>query len=59
MHQITGADLIIDVVRKPIKNLHVGVYPPDGRVRIAAPQRVSDEAIRAELNQLVLDEHVQ
>jgi predicted metal-dependent hydrolase len=46
MHQITVADLVIDVVRKPIKNLHLGVYPPDGRVRIAAPQGVNDEVIR-------------
>jgi predicted metal-dependent hydrolase len=33
-------------VRKDIKNLHIGVYPPDGRVRVAAPLVVSDEAIR-------------
>lgn len=36
----------IEVVRKNIKNLHVGVYPPLGRVRVAAPTDVSDEAIR-------------
>lgn len=36
----------MEVVRKPIKNLHVGVYPPFGRVRVAAPQRLSDEAVR-------------
>jgi predicted metal-dependent hydrolase len=34
------------VVRKAIKNLHLGVYPPDGRVRIAAPMAVSDAAVR-------------
>lgn len=39
-------DLLIDVVRKDIKNLHLGVYPPNGRVRIASPLRVSDESIR-------------
>lgn len=38
--------LRIDVVRKPIKNLHVGVYPPHGRVRVAAPLAVSDDAVR-------------
>ncbi len=27
----------VRVVRKPIKHLHLGVYPPDGRVRVAAP----------------------
>ena len=36
----------VDVVRKDIKNLHLGVYPPEGRVRVAAPLRVDDEAVR-------------
>jgi predicted metal-dependent hydrolase len=45
-HQITVNGLIIDVVRKNIKNLHLGVYPPAGRVRVATPLRVNDEAVR-------------
>ncbi len=36
----------MEVVRKDIKNLHLGVYPPNGRVRVAAPLAVSDDAIR-------------
>ena len=36
----------VDLVRKSIKNLHLVVYPPDGRVRVAAPWHVSDDAIR-------------
>lgn len=36
----------VDVVRKDIKNLHIGVYPPDGRVRVAAPSRLGDEQVR-------------
>ena len=36
----------VDVVRKAIKHLHVGVYPPAGRVRVAAPLAVSDDAVR-------------
>ncbi len=36
----------VDVVRKDIKNLHVGVYPPAGRVRVAAPLRLGVEAVR-------------
>lgn len=36
----------IEFVKKDIKNLHVGVYPPSGRVRVAAPLTMSDEAIR-------------
>lgn len=45
-HQITVHDLVVDVVRKDIKNLHLGIYPPAGRVRVAAPLRVNDEAVR-------------
>lgn len=36
----------VEVFRKDIKNLHVGVYPPSGRVRVAAPLRLDDNAIR-------------
>jgi predicted metal-dependent hydrolase len=36
----------VQVVRKDIKNLHLGVYPPNGRVRVAAPLRVRDDAVR-------------
>ena len=46
MHQITVNRLVVDVVRKDIKNLHLAVYPPNGRVRVAAPLRVDDEAVR-------------
>lgn len=38
--------MTVEVVRKDIKNLHLGVYPPNGRVRVAAPLAVSDDAIR-------------
>ncbi|ROO29707.1 metal-dependent hydrolase [Salinisphaera orenii MK-B5] len=42
--EVSGIAVAID--RKPIKNLHVGVYPPDGRVRVAVPTRLDDEAVR-------------
>ena len=45
MHQINVNGLTVDVVRKNIKNLHLAVYPPNGRVRVAAPLRVNDEAV--------------
>lgn len=45
-HQITVNGLVVDVVRKDIKNLHLAVYPPAGRIRVAAPLRVNDEAVR-------------
>lgn len=40
------SQLSIDIVRKDIKNMHLAVYPPTGRVRIAAPLRIDDEAVR-------------
>jgi predicted metal-dependent hydrolase len=40
-------DITIDVTQKNIKNLHLSVYPPAGRVRISAPNRMSLETIRA------------
>ncbi len=46
IHQIKVSGLTVDVVRKDIKNLHLAVYPPIGRVRVAAPLRVNDEAVR-------------
>src|SRR5260370_24459813 len=45
-HQIAVHGLVVDVVRKDIKNLHLAVYPPAGRVRVAAPLQVNDEAVR-------------
>ncbi len=45
-HCITIGNLTVEVVRKDIKNLHLGVYPPNGRVRVAAPLVISDEAVR-------------
>lgn len=46
MQKIVVNNISIDVEKKDIKNLHLGVYPPNGRVRIAAPFRVNDDAIR-------------
>lgn len=36
----------IEIVKKSIKNIHLAVYPPNGRVRLASPSDVKDEAIR-------------
>ena len=40
---LTVAGLGVDVVYKDIKNLHISVYPPVGRVRVAAPHRLDDD----------------
>jgi predicted metal-dependent hydrolase len=34
------------VVRKPIRNLHLAVLPPDGKVRVSSPLHLKDDAIR-------------
>lgn len=46
MPQITLDDIVVDVVLKDIKNVHLSVYPPEGRVHISAPTRMSMESIR-------------
>jgi predicted metal-dependent hydrolase len=43
---LTIAGLGVDVVYKDIKNMHISVYPPAGRIRVAAPHRVNEDAIR-------------
>ncbi|RQM32201.1 M48 family metallopeptidase [Rhodococcus ruber] len=43
---LSVAGLDIDVVYKDIKHLHIGVYPPFGRVRVAAPTRLDDDRVR-------------
>jgi len=48
---LTVAGISVDVVYKDIKNLHIGVYPPVGRVRVAAPRRLDDEQVRLALVQ--------
>lgn len=46
MEELRIADVQIEIVKKNIKNLHLSVHPPYGRVRIAAPKTMNDEAIR-------------
>jgi len=43
---IEVAGIQVEVVRKVIRHLHITVYPPDGRVRLAVPFWVGEEAIR-------------
>lgn len=38
--------ITVDVVQKEIKNIHLSVYPPSGRVRISAPVRTDIDTIR-------------
>ena len=46
MEQFALGDIVVDVVLKDIKNVHLSVYPPNGKVRISAPSRMSLDTIR-------------
>ena len=42
--QIGSMELVLN--RKSIKNIHISVLPPDGRIRVSAPTHMTDTAIR-------------
>jgi predicted metal-dependent hydrolase len=44
--KIELGDIAIEVVRKDIKNVHLSVYPPMGRVKISAPLHLKMDTIR-------------
>jgi predicted metal-dependent hydrolase len=44
--QINIGGIPVDVVFKDIKNVHLSVYPPNGRVRIAAPEHMRLDTLR-------------
>ncbi len=46
IYQLEISDITIDVVWKKIKNIHLSVYPPTGRVRLAAPLSTTEETLR-------------
>lgn len=46
MTQFVIGDLIIDIIQKNIKNLHLSVYPPDGKIKVAAPEKMDLDSIR-------------
>lgn len=50
MQKLIVNNVEIQVERKPIKNLHLSVYPPDGRVHVSAPEAYTDERIRLYIN---------
>ena len=39
-------EIAVEVVLKDIKNIHLSVYPPAGKVRISAPSRMTLDTIR-------------
>src|SRR5690606_18515486 len=49
MANIRLGEMAVEVVQKDIKNIHLSVYPPNGRVKVAAPRQMSQDVIRAYL----------
>ena len=43
--QVEISGITIDIQKKNIKNIHLAVLPPDGKVRVSAPMHLSDESI--------------
>ncbi|TCN86844.1 M48 family metallopeptidase [Shewanella fodinae] len=46
MPKLEIGSIAMQLNRKPIKNLHISVLPPDGRVRVSAPEYMTETAIR-------------
>lgn len=46
METLSISNLTIDIVRKDIKNMHLAVYPPNGRIRLSAPENTDSEIMR-------------
>lgn len=44
--EFTVSDIRVDVVKKDIKNIHLAVYPPTGRVRLSSPKSMTRESLR-------------
>lgn len=40
------SDIDVLVYKKDIKNFHLNVLPPDGKVRVSVPKTVSDDSVR-------------
>jgi predicted metal-dependent hydrolase len=45
-NRIVVSDINIEVQKKNIKNIHLSVLPPDGKVRISVPVSAKEETIR-------------
>lgn len=39
-------NIVVEVVQKNIKNVHLSVYPPTGHVKVSAPESMTNETIR-------------
>lgn len=47
LSQLLIEDLVVEVVRKPVRQLRLTVRPPQGQLRVTVPLRTSEATIRA------------
>lgn len=47
MINIIISDIDIQIIKKKIKNIRLSVHPPDGRVRLAVPEKMKDADIKS------------
>jgi predicted metal-dependent hydrolase len=43
---MTVGEIEVSVERKSIKNIHLSVHPPDGKVRLSVPKKMKEDAVR-------------
>ncbi|MCC5015053.1 MULTISPECIES: M48 family metallopeptidase [unclassified Legionella] len=48
-NQLEIDGIVINIIRKPIKNIHLRIYPPHGEVRVSVPLRFSMALIHRQL----------
>ena len=46
MNKIIIANFEIEVIQKDIKNIHLSVHPPNGRIRLAVPSQTNEDSMR-------------
>jgi predicted metal-dependent hydrolase len=46
MEQVVFDSIKVDLVKKDIKNIYLSVRPPDGRVKLSVPKRISEKQVR-------------
>lgn len=45
-NQLEIDGVLVEIIRKPIKNMHLRIYPPEAQVKLSAPLRLKLELIR-------------
>ena len=37
----------VEITKKDIKNIHLSVHPPNGKIRVSVPLKIDDSSIKA------------